>query len=176
METVFDKSEKKDECVELKNIKYKTMLLSGNILSDLKTSNEDLVNLEKFLEDDKNNNKNEPWSKLDKTIKTQKILEFADEYSKEKKFTEEENEILIVFLKDCLDRKKIQRVKDVSYDKSNGKIMDIPSLFYNKPAKHFTLKNLEKRVNTLKSLPPKKTHIGTIKHKLVDDSSSEGKK
>jgi hypothetical protein len=176
METFTETSEKKDECIELKNIKYKTMLMSGNILSELKTSNEDLTNLEKFLEYDKNNNKNEPWSKLDKTIKTQKMLDFAEDYSKEKKMTDEEKGILVIFLKDCLDRKKIQRVKDVSYDKTNGKITDIPSLFYNKTSKHFTLKNLEKRVNTLKSLPPKKTHIGTIKHKVADDSSSEGKK
>jgi len=164
-----------DECLELKNIKYKTMLLSGTPVKETKSTN-DLSNLEKFLEDDKKQNCNEPWSKLDKTIKTQKMITFAEEYSKEKKLSQEESMLLTTFLKDCLDRKKIQRVKDVAYDKLNGKITDIPSLFYNKAAKHFTLKNLEKRVNTLKSLPPKKTHIGTIKHKVVDDSSSEGKK
>ena len=48
-----------DECQELKNIKYKTMLLNGNPLKETKSSN-DLSNLEKFLENEKNNNSNEP--------------------------------------------------------------------------------------------------------------------
>ena len=35
----------------------------------------------------------------------------------------------------------------------------IPALVYNKSTKHFTLKNLDKRISTLKSLPPKKQVI-----------------
>ena len=138
--------EKSEECIELKNIKYKTMLLSGNMLSELKTSHEDLNNLEKFLEQDKTSNQVEPWSKLDKTMKIKKLLNFAEHYAKEKKYTEEEKGLLTIFLKDCLDRKKIQRVKDVVYDKVKCEITDIPSLSFNKPTKHFTLKNLDKRV------------------------------
>ena len=42
-----------DECQELKNIKYKTMLLNGVPLHETKSSN-DIFNLEKFLEDEKN--------------------------------------------------------------------------------------------------------------------------
>jgi hypothetical protein len=60
---------KDDECIELKNIKYKTMLLSGTILQETKSST-DLSNLDKFLEENKSNKTNEPWSKLDKTMKT----------------------------------------------------------------------------------------------------------
>ena len=37
-----------EECVELKNIKYKTMLLSGVPIKETKSAN-DLSNLEKFL-------------------------------------------------------------------------------------------------------------------------------
>ena len=48
-----------EECVELKNIKYKTMLLSGAPIQETKSSN-DISNLEKFLENEQNNNKNEP--------------------------------------------------------------------------------------------------------------------
>jgi hypothetical protein len=166
---------KSDECVELKNIKYKTMLLNGNIINEVKSSNEDLCNLEKFLEENKQNNQNEPWSKLDKTIKTKKLLSFAEKYTKDKNFTEDEEKLLIAFLKDCLDRKKLQRVKDVEYDKTTGEIKDVPALSYNKSTKHFTLKNLDKRVSTLKSLPPKKgVTRGTIKNlKNVDESESD---
>jgi len=171
------RNNKTDECIELKNIKYKTMLLSGNVINEIKSSNDDLTNLEKFLEDDKQNNKNEPWSKLDKTIKTKKLLSFAEKYTKDKNFGEEEEKLLVSFLKDCLDRKKLQRVKDVDYDKTSGEIKDVPALSYNKSTKHFTLKNLDKqRVSTLKSLPPKKGATrGTVKNTKVDDSSDEDK-
>jgi hypothetical protein len=73
-------------------------------------------------------------------------------------------------LKDCLDRKKLQRVKDVTYDKSVGIIKEVPALSFNKLNKHFTLKNLDKRVNTLKSLPVKKNR-GTIKNKSNEDEN-----
>jgi hypothetical protein len=44
-----------NECQELKNLKYKTMLLNGVPLKEIKSSN-DLSNLDKFLENEKNNN------------------------------------------------------------------------------------------------------------------------
>ena len=167
-----------EECLELKNIKYKTMLLNGNPLQETKSEN-DLSNLDKFLEDEKNNNVNEPWCKLNKTIKTKKILDFVEKYKSEKNLDQEEEKALLAFLKDCLDRKKLQRVKDVVYDKTNGSIKEIPALSYTKTNKHFTLKNMDKRVSTLKSLAPKKAQ-GTIKNKNTakvsneDDSESDG--
>ena len=154
-----------EECVELKNIKYKTMLLSGNPIKETKLSN-DLSNLEKFLENEKNNNKNEPWCKLDKTIKTQKLLEYVNIYKIENNLSEEESNLLITFFKECLDRKKFQRVKDVIYDKTTGLIKEIPALTYVKTTKHFTLKNIDKRVSTLKSLPTKKAST-TTKNKSI---------
>ena len=169
-----------EECLELKNIKYKTMLLNGNPIHETKSSN-DISNLDKFLEDEKNNNINEPWCKLNKTVKTKKILEYVEIYKKEKNLEKDEEEILIAFLKDCLEKKKFQRVKDVIYDKTNGIIKEIPALSYTKVNKHFTLKNMDKRVSTLKSLPVKKTQ-GTIKNKNVqttynqNDSESDDEK
>jgi len=153
---------KKEECVELKNIKYKSMLLSGNAVPETKSST-DLSNLEKYLEEEKTNIQNEPWSKLDKTIKTRKLMTFAVHYAKEKNLNEDEELLLVAFLKDCLDRKKLQKVKDVEYNKETGVVTNIPALFYTKSNKHFTLKNMDKRVSTLKSLPPKR---GTAKNNM----------
>ena len=157
-----------EECLELKNIKYKTMLISGAPLQETKSSN-DLSNLEKFLENEQNNNKIEPWSKLDKTIKTKKIIEFIEVYKVKCELDTEESSSLLTFLKDCLNRKKLQRVKDVIYDKENGQIKEIPALQYIKASKHFTLKNIDKRISTVKSLTPKKTN-GTIKNKVITNS------
>ena len=154
-----------DECQELKNIKYKTMLLNGTPLHETKSAN-DFSNLEKFLENEKNTNVNEPWCKLNKTLKTKKLLDFAEIYKKDNHLDEDAAKNLIIFLKDSLDKKKLARVKDVIYDKNTGLIKEIPALTYTKANKHFTLKNIDKRVSTLKSLAPKKLH-GTIRNKQL---------
>ena len=157
-----------EECVELKNIKYKTMLLNGNPIKETKSAN-DLAHLDKFLENEMISNKAEPWSKLDKTVKIKKLAAFVETYKTEKELTEEETRLLTVFLKDCLDKKRIYRVKDVVYDKETGLIKDIPALTFVKATKHFTLRNLDKRVTTQKSLGPKK---GTARNKAVVASAS----
>ena len=153
-----------NDCQELKNIKYKTMLLNGVQIPETKSSH-DLSNLDKFLENEKNNNVNEPWCKLNKTIKTKKIQDYVEVYKDENKLSEEETILLTNFLKECIDRKRLQRVKDVVYDKENGTIKQIPALCYVKSIKRFTLKNIDKRVSTLKSLAPKKPGQGTIRKK-----------
>jgi len=72
--------------------------------------------------------------------------------------------------------KKLNRVKDVNYDKETGIIKDIPPLCYIKQTQHFTLKNIDKRVSTLKSLAPKKlqgTHKNKVLTKKYVDSDEE---
>ena len=160
-----------EECQELKNIKYKTMLLNGVPLHETKVAN-DISNLDKFLEEEKNNNSNEPWCKLNKTIKYKKLIDYVETYKKNKNLNEEESRLLNSFLKDSLDKKKLSRVKDVIYDKDNGIIKEIPALTYIKLTKHFTLKNIDKRVSTLKSLAPKKSH-GTIRNKVAENNKKD---
>ena len=53
-----------DDCHELKNIKYQTMLLNSNINIVPKKEQSD-VNMESFMEQDKLKKKNKTWSKLD---------------------------------------------------------------------------------------------------------------
>lgn len=165
----------KDECIELKNIKYKTMLLNGVSTSNPAQSkaSSSLSNLELFLENEQKNNKNEPWCKLDKTTKNKKLLSYIDVYKVESSLDEEETNLLTIFIKDCLDRKRFQRVKDVIYDKETGTVKSIPALAYSKQTKHFTLKNIDKRVSTTKSLAPKKTQNGTIRNKKDKEDKDE---
>ena len=141
---------------------YKHILLNGVPRTEYK-SETNLLNLDIFLENEKNNNSNEPWSKLDKTIKMKKLLVYAENYKQEKGLDADEYNELVLFFKDCLNKKKIQRVKDVIYDKITGTVKDIPGLLHNKVKNHFTIKNLDKRVSTLKSLAPKKIK-GTAKN------------
>ena len=158
------------ECNELKAIKYKTLLMNGIVWPETKSSS-DLTNLDKFLENEKNCNANEPWSKLDKTAKIKKLSVFAENYKTDHNLTDEEYAKLTNFLKDCLDRKKLQRVKDVIYDKVNGEVKDIPALHHNKQSNHFTLKNTDKHISTTRSLAPKKVR-GTAKNVVNYDSDA----
>jgi hypothetical protein len=162
-----------EECIELKNIKYKTMLINGVALNESKAS-QSIDNLDKFLENEKNNNVNEPWCKLNKTIKIKKLIDYVEnDYSKKNNLDNSECENLINFFKDCLDRKKLQRIKDVVYDKDNGIIKEIPALAYVKASKHFTLKNTEKRISTLKSLPQNKSNKNIINNKTIKNKNDE---
>jgi hypothetical protein len=168
--------EQQTECNELKSIKYKTLLMNGVLWPESKSSS-NLENLDKYLENEKNNNACEPWSKLDKTAKIRKLIVFAENYKSENKLSDEEHTKLIVFFKDCLDRKKLQRVKDVIYDKSNGEVKSVPALFHNKQINHFTLKNTDKRISTTRSLAPKKVR-GTVKNVVtaINDSDTDSEK
>ena len=158
------------ECNELKSIKYKSMLMNGIAWPEKKNSS-NLTSLDKFLENEKNTNANEPWSKLDKTAKLKKLILYADNYKTENELSQEEYNKMVAFFKDCLDKKKLQRVKDVVYDKDNVSIKEIPALHFNKSNTHFTLKNIDKRVSTIRSLAPKKK--GTAKNIVNNDSDSD---
>lgn len=167
----MSKENQEISCNELKTLKYKSMVLNGVPWPESKSSS-DLANLDRFLENEKITNSTEPWSKLDKTAKLRKLAIFAESYKQEHKLSEEEYSHLIDFFKDCLDKKRLQRVKDVNYNKDTGEIKDIPALHFNKPTNHFTLKNIDKRVSTLKGLTPKKKQ-GTAKNIKQADSDSD---
>ena len=139
---------KKDECLELKNIKYQTMLLSKkNFPAKVEHST---LNIDQILHIEKTQQDNKPWSKLEKTIKRQKLAKFAQSYNTNKKDT------LKAYLFQCLERKKLQRTKDVIYDIANRKIKQIPGLSFNKKSNKYTLRRIDKKGSTLKSLAPKK--------------------
>lgn len=176
MDKEIETTNETNEINELKTIKYKAMISSGMPWSVKKpSSTTNLLELDKFLENEKNTNSCEPWSKLDKTTKIKKFTIFAENYRTENNLSDEEFDKLMVFLKDCLDRKRLQKVKDVIYDKTTGEIKNIPALFHNKPINHFTLKNTEKHISTTRSLAPKNSKgaaRGTAKNTVNYDSDT----
>ena len=149
------------ETIDLKTNKYKTATINDEPQPQRES---DMEILDRFLEDEKITNLNGPWCKLDKTIKLKKLLVFVEKYKEENHLQKEEELNLIEFFKDGLNKKKFNRVKDVIYDKTTGEVKSIPLLMYNTISKNFTLKSSDKRVSTLKGLPPKKIH-GTLKNK-----------
>ena len=113
--------------------------------------------LDTLLENEKQQNKKDAWNKIDKTVKIQKLHEFAERYGKEHSLPLKDIKGLKLFFSDSLDKLKLQKTKDVVYEKEKGIITSIPALFFNSMNRMFTLKNMDtKRVSTLKSLTPKK--------------------
>lgn len=154
MDTLNIKTNPEDECLELKNINYKTMLLTGVQQPAQRKQNisENIANIDLFLDKESKMNKNEPWNKLDKTDKIKQLCLYVNSISESHALTQEEADNLKTYLTMSLDKKKLQCVKDVQYDKVTGKIKTIPILSYNPVSRKFTLKRSEKRASTLKSL------------------------
>jgi len=113
--------------------------------------------IDALLENEKQKNKCDSWNKLDKTVKTQKLHAFAEKYGKEHNYPAKDIKNLKMFFVGCLEKAKLQKTKDVVYDKDSGEITSIPALFFNSISHTFTLKIVDsKRVSTLKSLTPKR--------------------
>ena len=116
----------------------------------------DINDINMLLETEKQKSKSESWSKLDKTMKIQKLHMFAEEYGRKSTLPVKEIKALKQFFTICLENDKLTKTKDVIYDKEKHEIVSIPSLFFNATNKKFTLRINEKHVSTLKSLTPKR--------------------
>ena len=126
------------------------MLVNNKITTTNETGT--MSNIDIFLNKECKLNKCEPWNKLDKTEKIKQLNDFVETLIEEYTLTDEEVKDIKNYLVSSLDKKKLQCVKDVNYDKLCGKIKSIPCFNYNTSTRKFTLKRCEKRVSTLKSL------------------------
>ena len=116
-----------------------------------------LKNIDSFLDRERAHNKTESWVKLDKNVKRQVLHSYAEKYGKEYNMPVKEIKVLKSFFNTCLEKNKLNRTKDVVYNKDTQIISSIPGLFFNKNSKNYTIRaNDSKRVSTLKSLAPKK--------------------
>lgn len=150
--------ENKIDFSECLNINKDAVSEEKFINKEVETPSEtEMSKLDKFLENEKINNRNENWNKLNNGLKIQKLHIFAEQYAKEHKISIKDIRILKTFFTESINKNKLQKIKDVIYDKNTGTIQTIPSLVFNVASKNFTLKNMDKqRVSTLKSLTPKK--------------------
>tara|TARA_B100000927_G_scaffold289089_1_gene285010 strand:- start:1941 stop:2351 length:411 start_codon:yes stop_codon:yes gene_type:complete len=116
-----------------------------------------IKNIDSFLDKERAHNKTESWVKLDKNVKRQVLHSYAEKYGKEYNMPIKEIKVLKSFFNTCLEKNKLNRTKDVVYNRDTQIISSIPGLFFNKNSKNYTIRaNDSKRVSTLKSLAPKK--------------------
>lgn len=119
------------------------------------TANMTMEHIDNLLESEKKSMSAEPWNKLDKRLKIQKLHAYAEKYGKENGLPVKEVKGLKTFFSECLAKDKMSKVKEVEYNKATGQIISIPGLMFNGTTRAFTLKNLDKKVSTLKSITPK---------------------
>ena len=104
-----------NECIELKNLKYKSMMLKNNQkkgdaamqLLHNTSKTDSVINVEKFLEHERSNKTNDLWGKLDKTVKISKLNAFAKKYVEDNGLNNSDISSLVSFLTTCIDHKKI---------------------------------------------------------------------
>ena len=133
-------------------------------------------NIDAILENEKKHNIKDSWNKLDNTIKKRKLHVYTEQYGIDNKLNNAEIKQLKGFFSESLRKNKLQKTKDVIYDKETGIISSIPSLCFNKITRNFTLKITDtKRVSTLKSLTPKRCsnkNKPSINDKIEDKNTS----
>jgi hypothetical protein len=145
-------NEKKDDESKIM-YKYKNILTQPSFEE---TATNSMNKIDEMLETEKKSMNSEPWNKLDKRLKIQKLHAYAEKYGKENSLPVKEVKGLKAFFSTCLTKDKLAKVKDVDYNKVTGIINNIGGLAFNLTTRAFTIRNLDKKVSTLKSLTPKK--------------------
>jgi hypothetical protein len=133
---------------------------SDESLNSSTFSSNETINIDRLLEREKQHNKTENWNKLDKTAKIEKLHVYSEKYGKENNLSEKEIKQLKKFFNESLDKSKLQKSKDVVYNKETREIVSIPSLYLNSNTHNFSFKITDvKRVSTIKSLTPKRIQV-----------------
>ena len=147
---------KNDDCLTLKNINYQTMLLNRN--STINVDKDETSNIDTYLlkEQEMIGAGKKPWNKLEKITKINKLNEFVDDFSKTEDISIEISAEIKRYLRTSLERKRLQRIKDVTYDALKGKIVKIPGFTYNKKNNKYALRRVDKKNSISKSLAPQK--------------------
>lgn len=163
-----------EECLELQNIKYQTMLLNGN--SNVVSNKKESGNIASFLNKEKAINKDKPWSKLGKHLKSKLLYNYIDCFCKENDCTDLEKLSLKMYITRCLERKKLARVKDVTYDSKNAVIKNIPGLSFDKIKRNFTLRKTDrKHKSTLRGMAPTRSKKNKTKLKTTTSRPKKDK-
>jgi hypothetical protein len=115
----------------------------------------------------------QPWNKLTRQERVSLLGEFSRRYLEENSLSIEEEPTLHSYLNTAMEKKRLSKVKEIVYDKEKQIITSIPILSYNTVNKRFTLKRVDKRQSTLKSLTPKKNRVLTKVSKNDTSSNSD---
>jgi len=143
--------------------------------STMHQSSSHLNELDTFLNDNIHHASQvkQPWNKLTRQERINLLGDFSRRYLEENSLSIEEEPTLHAYLNSAMDKKRLSKVKEIVYDKEKQIITSIPILSYNTVNKRFTLKRVDKRQSTLKSLTPKKSRSLSKVSKDVTASNTD---
>jgi hypothetical protein len=143
-----------DECKEFNNLKYRTLISTGtNIESNIDTSEEAINN---FLNMDIEHNKKGIWSKLTKTEKMKKIKNYINDTLKDEyNLNDDEISTATRFFTFIMERKKLSKNNELTYNQDDGFIEQIIGLQFNIETRKFTINpDTSTRKKTKKLIQP----------------------
>ena len=97
--------------------------------------------LDAALESEKTANVGLPWARLPKWERVKRLAAFADVYAAAEGLDEAGSRRLHVYLRKALEAGRIQRARDVVYDKGTGMVSAIPGLSRAPDTGRFTLRS-----------------------------------
>jgi len=126
------------------------MLIQGKLTPEIETT----TNINTALDTEKTD-KPATWNKLPKSDKAMCLNTYVSSVlSTEYELTDSELVAAKEYLRSAIDRKKLQKNKDVVFE--NGELLKVNGIIFNKQTRKFTLKESEKKPSTLKNLAPTK--------------------
>ena len=93
---------------------------------------------------------NRCWGKLSKKEKYEKLLAYSESYCKKNNCDEIIKQMLINYLKQALDRKKLNKKTYFKFNKETQEVEEVFNLLYHKVNKRFTIKKQEQQKKTIK--------------------------
>ena len=119
------------------------------------TATTEQSSVDHILHTETSQNKQQPWSKLNKTDRISKLNQYVHGLQDKHDLEPSEMTTLKRYLVTALERKRLSTVKDLQYDADEGLILNIPALTFDETDRTFILRRSESRSSTLKSLTRK---------------------
>jgi len=124
------------ECKEYNAINYRRIVNNGMNIP-IKKKNISIEELNNFLMNDIEINKNDSWTKLTKPNKKEKINHYMNTIKDSKNLNDNEFNSLKKIINKLIEKKKLNKTCEVVYSKENGNILSIPGIIFNETDRVF---------------------------------------
>jgi hypothetical protein len=163
-----------EACKEYNSMKYRNMILKGtNIECTTQTMSAD--KLDDFLNKDIEQNRKNIWTKLSKTEKCKRIKEYIDnKLTTQYQLDSNDKLTALKFFNLLLERKKLSKSNELSYNKEEHFIEQVTGLIFNPITRKFSINNEVKTNKTIKKVKPlKEKEMKTNSNVNVNESSND---
>ncbi len=152
------KDDTKSACKDYNSLQYKTLIMTGNTFETNIVNSANETKLNSFLMQEMKEHKKQQWNKLTKTEKLKKANTFVDSVLKDE-HTLSPSECIQTkrYLNMLIERKKLTKNSELTYNDETGIIEHIDLLLFNQSARKFTLNKEVKKKPAPKSKTVKKT-------------------